>query len=114
MLIFLNGQRNLIIFPKETLEELNKPKYFQISSDGKGILIRYSNRKQLAEACTVEYPLKANSYGFHLRDEKVADALRKRYGWDDYLYAIDVIPFLRAFAIDPAYAQKTNTRNVGL
>ena len=101
MLIFLNGQRNLIIFPKETLEELNKPKYFQISSDGKGILIRYSKRKQLAEACTVEYPLKANSYGFHLRDEKVADA-------------IDVIPFLGAFAIDPAYAQKTNTRNAGL
>lgn len=47
MLIFLNGQRNLIIFPKETLEVLNNPKYFQISSDGKGILVRYSNWEQL-------------------------------------------------------------------
>jgi len=114
MLIFLNGQRNLIIFPKETLEELNKPKYFQISSDGKGILVRYSNWEQFAEACTVEYPLTTNSYGFHIRDEKAADALRKQYGWEEYLYAVNAVPIPGAIVIDPAKAQKTKIRNEGV
>ncbi len=34
MMIFLNGEHNMIIIPKETLEKLGKPKYFQVSWEG--------------------------------------------------------------------------------
>ena len=113
MMIFLNGEHNMIIIPKETLEKLGKPKYFQVSSDGKGIVIRYSNRK-LAEASVIDYPLKNNAYGLHIRDEKKADSLRKRYKWGNYIYAVDAMQFLNALIIDPGKAEKTEIPNKGL
>ena len=113
MLIYLNGEHNLIIIPKETLEALHNPKYFQFSSDGKGILIMYSNRK-LAGASIVEYPLKNNSYGIHIRDENVSKSLRNRYNWDKYIYAVNAIPYLNALVIDPGTATKTEIPNKGL
>ncbi|MBR1707355.1 MAG: hypothetical protein IJ719_00820 [Clostridia bacterium] len=113
MLIYLNGVHNFIIIPKETLEELGNPKFCQIMSNGESILLRYSKRK-LAESIIIEYPLKSNSFGLHIRDEKNVQAIRKRYNFDNYIYAVDAVPLLNILAIDPHHAKKTEISNSGL
>jgi len=110
MLVYLNGQRNMIILPKETLEKLGNPKYSQFLYENKCIILRYSNTI-MQMAAVVNYPLKENSYGIHIRDEKVADFLRKRYKWEDFLYAIDAEQFHKALIIEPSIATKTKMPN---
>lgn len=110
MLIYLNGQRNMIIIPKETLEELGNPKSLQAMLDKYSVLIRYSDFI-LPEADIIDYPLGNNSFGFH---EKMAKTWRRRYKWKDFLYSSDAEIYDKALVIDPKSAEKTDIPNKGL
>lgn len=111
MLVYLNGQRNMIIIPKETLEELGNPRYFQLSVDMDYFILKYSDQK-MPGAAVVDYPLPTNSVC--LQNEKMAKACRRHYKWGDNLYMVDAVPYRGALVIDPEKSEKTEIPNKGL